>query len=291
MLVALGMEVDMLRSESESRVPIQIGTVQNGGTELTEDVSWVIHKRKRSGFTLIELLVVIAIIAILVAILFPVFTKAKKQAQATSCNSNMRQIAQAFMMYANDWNQCYPDQSSVSTPNAYVGKNNYTSGIGTGWIQGFSHRCKSDTLAVGGMALPLMKYLKNMGVFKCPAQSKTLPDTFDLPYAYNTTYFYKFALCYYASAYKHPVTTSSATYTSKVVMIYEEGWHGDYKDPRQCASVYDGPTKRFNAIFLDCHVGHYYVLAGQNHYDGNWYWQNANVPGDGYGWDISKGAY
>jgi len=64
--------------------------------------------RKRSGFTLIELLVVIAIIAILAAILFPVFAKARDRSRTTVCISNEKQIGTAVMMYADDNNECYP---------------------------------------------------------------------------------------------------------------------------------------------------------------------------------------
>ena len=60
-------------------------------------------KQNRSGFTLIELLVVIAIIAILAAILFPVFARAKEKAKQASCQSNLKQIAAAILMYADDW--------------------------------------------------------------------------------------------------------------------------------------------------------------------------------------------
>ncbi len=60
------------------------------------------------GFTLIELLVVIAIIAILAAILFPVFASARAAARKTACLSNMRQIGVAIEMYANDHDQAYP---------------------------------------------------------------------------------------------------------------------------------------------------------------------------------------
>lgn len=58
---------------------------------------------KRKGFTLIELLVVIAIIAVLVSILFPVFSKAKGSARRAACQSNLRQINMAIMMYQHDW--------------------------------------------------------------------------------------------------------------------------------------------------------------------------------------------
>src|ERR1700753_2397885 len=62
----------------------------------------------RSGFTLIELLVVIAIIAILAAILFPVFAQAREKARQTTCVSNMKQIGLAVLMYANDYDEQLP---------------------------------------------------------------------------------------------------------------------------------------------------------------------------------------
>src|SRR5947209_4980344 len=60
---------------------------------------------KRRGFTLIELLVVIAIIAILAAILFPVFAQAREKARATTCLSNLKQIGLGMMMYAQDYDE------------------------------------------------------------------------------------------------------------------------------------------------------------------------------------------
>jgi prepilin-type N-terminal cleavage/methylation domain-containing protein/prepilin-type processing-associated H-X9-DG protein len=64
----------------------------------------------RKGFTLIELLVVIAIIAILAAILFPVFAKAREKARQTSCLSNVKQIMLAFHMYIQDYDETTPCQ-------------------------------------------------------------------------------------------------------------------------------------------------------------------------------------
>ena len=66
------------------------------------------HSR-RTGFTLIELLVVIAIIAILAAILFPVFARAREKARQASCTSNVKQLATAMMMYVQDYDEVLPD--------------------------------------------------------------------------------------------------------------------------------------------------------------------------------------
>ncbi len=66
------------------------------------------RSRLRDGFTLIELLVVIAIIAILAAILFPVFGRAREKARQASCQSNLRQLALAVQMYGQDYDEKYP---------------------------------------------------------------------------------------------------------------------------------------------------------------------------------------
>src|SRR5687767_10409315 len=95
-------------------------------------------KNDRRGFTLIELLVVIAIIAILAAILFPVFAQAREKARQVSCLSNGRQIGTAVMMYCQDWDEGLP-------------LNNH-SGADAGWLttlQAYSrsrllNRCPSD---------------------------------------------------------------------------------------------------------------------------------------------------
>ncbi len=99
----------------------------------------------RRGFTLIELLVVIAIIAILAAILFPVFAKARAKARQAACLSNMNQIAKAFMMYAQDYDEAFP------YPGCSYGGN-------LSW------------------ALRLMPYVKNAQVYKCPEVNARAPS-------------------------------------------------------------------------------------------------------------------
>ena len=72
--------------------------------------------RRVRGFTLIELLVVIAIIAILAAILFPVFAKAREKARMSSCQSNLRQLSQAAVQYSSDYDERFPmRQPDVAT--------------------------------------------------------------------------------------------------------------------------------------------------------------------------------
>ncbi|MBC7287651.1 MAG: DUF1559 domain-containing protein [Armatimonadetes bacterium] len=80
----------------------------------------------RKGFTLIELLVVIAIIAILAAILFPVFARAREKARQASCQSNIKQLMLAVLMYAQDYDEMLVgswydyDGSGTNTPGDYT---------------------------------------------------------------------------------------------------------------------------------------------------------------------------
>ena len=74
---------------------------------------------RRRGFTLIELLVVIAIIAVLAAMLFPVFARAREQSRKTVCTSNLRQLGQSFALYTDDYDSMYPD---TGNPTLFSGR-------------------------------------------------------------------------------------------------------------------------------------------------------------------------
>jgi prepilin-type N-terminal cleavage/methylation domain-containing protein/prepilin-type processing-associated H-X9-DG protein len=76
----------------------------------------MVHCRRRHGFTLIELLVVIAIIAILAAILFPVFSRAREKARQTSCLSNLKQLGLGLIMYTQDYDETYPPFAYETNP-------------------------------------------------------------------------------------------------------------------------------------------------------------------------------
>src|SRR5262245_12114442 len=102
----------------------------------------MIRPPKRSGFTLIELLVVIAIIAILAAILFPVFAQAREAARKTSCLSNQKQLNNAMLMYCQDYDERYPNWRTLVpvTPDTPNGK--------ITWVENMQPYCKNKRIWV-----------------------------------------------------------------------------------------------------------------------------------------------
>lgn len=101
-----------------------------------------VKHRRRNGFTLIELLVAIAIIAIVAAILFPVFTAVRERGRRTTCQSNLKQIAIAMQQYVQDNEGAYP------------------SSLNWGYAP--------------------YSYLKNVAVFRCPDHPKEVIDVFSI---------------------------------------------------------------------------------------------------------------
>lgn len=102
--------------------------------------------KKISGFTLIELLVVIAIIAILAAILFPVFAQTKGKANQTACISNLKQLGEALQMYAQDSEGKLPSD-----------------------VMAYDIKTPPDDL--NRLRSKLVSYTKNIAIFKCPSDS------------------------------------------------------------------------------------------------------------------------
>lgn len=123
----------------------------------------------RKGFTLIELLVVIAIIAILAAILFPVFARARENARRASCQSNQKQIALGFRMYTQDYDEKYPPVSSRAVSGGEGAQNAVATDIG--WAQN------------------LQSYLKSTQLLQCPSETNPT-DTSNGIVAGYTDYFY-----------------------------------------------------------------------------------------------------
>lgn len=115
--------------------------------------------KRRAGFTLIELLVVIAIIAILAAILFPVFAKAREKARETSCVNNMKNIGTAWLMYSADYNEKTPPLRMINPA------------LGRGQVAGGG--CEANGQRYFGVHDLMEPYIKNVQVFVCPSARPT----------------------------------------------------------------------------------------------------------------------
>jgi len=110
--------------------------------------------RKSHGFTLIELLVVIAIIAILAAILFPVFARARENARRSSCQSNLKQLGLGMLQYAQDYDEQLPSNQSAS-PNNGIQGSDWTSGIFPYVKSAQIYSCPSGTIRASGANVPI----------------------------------------------------------------------------------------------------------------------------------------
>jgi prepilin-type N-terminal cleavage/methylation domain-containing protein/prepilin-type processing-associated H-X9-DG protein len=116
--------------------------------------------RIASAFTLIELLVVIAIIAILAAILFPVFAQAREKARAATCLSNGKQVGLALMQYVQDYDETYPVNNLAYAP---------------------TNPGAANSAFLASWMLHLEPYSKNLQIYECP--SRRFQTTITLNYA------------------------------------------------------------------------------------------------------------
>ena len=148
---------------------------------------------RRSGFTLIELLVVIAIIAILAAILFPVFARARAKAQQTSCLNNVKELSLSTLMYCSDYDSKSPPEYQAGPP---------TNGWGGG---------------TGGCIYP---YVKNPQIFLCPSDPK-------IPPAGTGSASYVNGACSYAMNFNpaQPLSLDHYVYPAQRMLI------GEFNDP------------------------------------------------------------
>ncbi len=125
-----------------------------------------LHLKKRSAFTLIELLVVIAIIAILAAILFPVFGRARENARRSSCQSNLKQLGIMVIQYTQDYDERYPASMHGTILAGGAVSNNTNS-----WMNF------------------MQPYIKSTQVFACPSEGNATGNApgvnFPVHYAYN----------------------------------------------------------------------------------------------------------
>jgi len=204
--------------------------------------------RRRDAFTLIELLVVIAIIAILAAILFPVFARARENARKATCQSNSKQIGTAMRMYVQDYDEIYP---------------NYTV---LGGLYGPPYNNGSaywGTFELKTWATLFDPYLKNSNVAWCPS------DTTQKVVTNNRSYRFRHCLDGgFAGNAGRALADSDFAYPAQVVIFHETlDWHGGKLG---FGSATPG-IRQVVCVFVDGHVKVYrgFTNRGTNN-DANW---------------------
>ena len=181
---------------------------------------------RKNGFTLIELLVVIAIIAILAAILFPVFAKAREKARQSSCLSNFKQIGLAVLQYAQDYDE--------RTPREYdnlVGKSAWE------WCNTNQWTNYQDSVT---------PYIKNTQVFLCPSASSTRTVEGATAYNHGGT----------GTAGVNGIAIGTVQYPANMVVILDSSWEwfASIYTPEQPAGRVDSRhNDGFNVAYLDGH--------------------------------------
>jgi general secretion pathway protein G len=205
----------------------------------------------RRAFTLIELLVVIAIIAILAAILFPVFARAKAAAKKTACISNLSQIGKAIGLYMIDSDDVFPHALDPS--------DRFASTIWNG-----SPEWQARIPYMPMMHEALQPYVKSKEVFHCPGDTGTyvLDNHYPEPFlcapsmhrTYGTSYLFRTEI-----AFRQFSSTSFELPANVNVMFDGAGhWHGSRPATRPDDAfqtyLFNLSQYRYNTVFGDLHV-------------------------------------
>jgi len=214
--------------------------------------------RRTRGFTLIELLVVIAIIAILAAILFPVFARAREKARQASCLSNCKQMGLATMMYCQDYDEKFPGASGAYSAVAHVPR------VVTG----------TPGALYTSMVWPdlIYPYVQNAQMFKCPSAPSE-----GLPYGWNIRMGYALGYEGRTGPMYEGVAMATVKYVAETLLIADSDWTHSLDDHGFSNSYmldYTPHVSRFiparhnegaNLVFADGHAKWYQVPEDPNY--------------------------
>lgn len=238
--------------------------------------------QRRSGFTLIELLVVIAIIAILAAILFPVFAQAREQARTTACLSNEKQIGLGFKMYAQDYDEKWPFGTYPGPRNWEVnldveGNQGWNDCFTTGWGGFDPHDGGLPFIEChyGGqfyralMTVQVGPYIKNSQIWYCPSDKVRTASTDNIrkglqSYQWFPAWIYSFRAAWnpFADQATGPdldgqnpselIDSPASRYFMGERGVF--GWDGQDGCDGACKNNNSNHSRGFNAIFFDGHA-------------------------------------
>lgn len=190
---------------------------------------------RQRGYTLVELLTVIGIIALLAALLFPVFATARGKAREITCLSNLRQIGMAIRMYSQDYDDLYPyalDPTDRYTPQIWGGFPDFQAQIP------FMHMLHEV----------LQPYIKSPEIFHCPADTGyTVEDYTGEPLDATPTSYARFG----------------TSYNYRTEIAFRHATEGSFPDPASVNVVFDAAGKWHGGIFRD--RMRYNVLHGDGH--------------------------
>ena len=223
----------------------------------------------RKAFTLIELLVVIAIIAILAAILFPVFAKAKMAAKSITCISNVKEIGLAFEMYLNDFDDHFPVLYQQQANAVGDTDSGYASGE---WSLPGGNQDIATYASLYSVRAVMNPYVKNSGVWICPSDSSSNPN-FVPGYPY-TSYPYRYYMYHTLASDSQSAFDAGRIYTidmfpepSNTWEFYEDQPFHDFGRYQPNANPNDGnwnASTLWNYVFLDGHSKKFPVDASQS---------------------------
>ncbi len=195
--------------------------------------------RRERGFTLIELLVVIAIIAILAAILFPVFARAREKAKQTSCLSNLKQLGLAMVMYAQDY-----DETHTRLSFGYL----YSPPVPS--EPAFNKR--SDGRWEYTWPTTIYPYVNNTQIFRCPSTSYTNAG---VAYGVPSNCFDRHGNLAQLFARTTPLRTSELRQPAQTIMISEKyGGNPQYILSGQYYVMRADHNEGGNVAFFDGHA-------------------------------------